>query len=706
MPPQHIEPPTAHHAAVPFYVNRLPMMPRSTPFPQRGISLADILGHNGSRWSVVIAANYMIDFPWLLRAAPALLTVERLILLSGEKSHEHILSHAASEGMRRAPIVVSPPLPIPYGTHHTKCLICLGERGVRVAVFTANFICDDWERKNQGIYVQDFPRRGYQNGGAVGGAAMPPPPGGDGGAGEEFSRTLADYLTKSGVNATVVQQLTSEYDFSFPAVELIPSVPGIHKTQSEMAKYGFVRLQSQLEKLDAQQHQQQRLMTMAGGGGGGAAAAPPPHQSLNLSWQYSSQGSLTLPFLKDLTIAMLGGPTIRGNRELADRVRIDVHFPTESQVRKSVEGWRGGSSIPVPVKNCHEFVNCRLHRWGHHRNTIATGRVDNDHDDDGLGTHPRNHAMPHIKSYSRFHRVMGSGSGTLDWFLLTSSNLSRAAWGEYQKGGAQVQIRSYELGVLFHPFRLAQWWAHNQSRNGGVFCCTRVPLGGHAVSHHDGDGGDCQQSSLIDTTGGLKLHNFRRVSNSASTTPTFSIALPYNIFNPEPYASTTQLQTTAAGGGAVVSSKDIPWVIDVPHRGHDCLGSTIEEALGEYSHYGPASWNASTKHFENWKPSSYSSLLTTSNVTPTERRSRAFNQYQETPHSSSGTAANTISSSNRGSSNSSSATRVLVEVIDVDAEDDDDDNSNSVTMVTPTEMNGALLSDASNNTRKRFREVM
>lgn len=35
--------------------------------------------------------------------------------------------------------------------------------------------------------------------------------------------------------------------------------------------------------------------------------------------------------------------------------------------------------------------------------------------------------------------------------LLTSSNLSKAAWGETQKEGSQFCVRSFECGVLIHP---------------------------------------------------------------------------------------------------------------------------------------------------------------------------------------------------------------------------------------------------------------
>lgn len=37
------------------------------------------------------------------------------------------------------------------------------------------------------------------------------------------------------------------------------------------------------------------------------------------------------------------------------------------------------------------------------------------------------------------------------WFLLTSSNLSKAAWGALQKNNSQLMIRSYEV-LHFMPF--------------------------------------------------------------------------------------------------------------------------------------------------------------------------------------------------------------------------------------------------------------
>ena len=59
----------------------------------------------------------------------------------------------------------------------------------------------------------------------------------------------------------------------------------------------------------------------------------------------------------------------------------------------------------------------------------------------------RTNACPHIKSYARF----SSDFKQMAYFVLTSANLSKAAWGQLQKNGSQLAIRSFEIGVLFIP---------------------------------------------------------------------------------------------------------------------------------------------------------------------------------------------------------------------------------------------------------------
>ncbi|RCV13336.1 hypothetical protein SETIT_2G338100v2 [Setaria italica] len=95
--------------------------------------------------------------------------------------------------------------------------------------------------------------------------------------------------------------------------------------------------------------------------------------------------------------------------------------PTVEDVHCSIEGYAAGSCIPSPQKNVgKDFLKKYWSRW----KADHVGRC---------------RAMPHIKTFTRY-----SGQN-IAWFLLTSSNLSKAAWGALQKNSTQLMIRSYEL---------------------------------------------------------------------------------------------------------------------------------------------------------------------------------------------------------------------------------------------------------------------
>ena len=52
--------------------------------------------------------------------------------------------------------------------------------------------------------------------------------------------------------------------------------------------------------------------------------------------------------------------------------------------------------------------------------------------------------MPHIKTYTR----VSPNLEEIPWFILTSANLSKAAWGRCSKS---TFILNYEAGVIFIP---------------------------------------------------------------------------------------------------------------------------------------------------------------------------------------------------------------------------------------------------------------
>ncbi|KAF1791235.1 Tyrosyl-DNA phosphodiesterase C-terminal domain [Phytophthora cactorum] len=85
-----------------------------------------------------------------------------------------------------------------------------------------------------------------------------------------------------------------------------------------------------------------------------------------------------------------------------------------------------------------------------------------------VGTSPsKRHAAHQV--YARFN-PSDDKAGELDWAIVTSSNLSKAAWGALQKNKTQFMIRSYELGVMFLPPLLGR-----QRRTMGLGPCARKP---------------------------------------------------------------------------------------------------------------------------------------------------------------------------------------------------------------------------------------
>lgn len=59
----------------------------------------------------------------------------------------------------------------------------------------------------------------------------------------------------------------------------------------------------------------------------------------------------------------------------------------------------------------------------------------------------RTKAMPHIKTYCR----VSPCTSKLAWFLITSANISKSAWGGNIQKNSSSYVRSYEVGVLFLP---------------------------------------------------------------------------------------------------------------------------------------------------------------------------------------------------------------------------------------------------------------
>ncbi|KAL3159457.1 hypothetical protein ABBQ38_009882 [Trebouxia sp. C0009 RCD-2024] len=404
-----------HVNGIPSWANR----------PPGGCRLREVV-HGSMKW--VLASNYMVDMTWLLSACPDLITAGQLLIVHGERTPDRvgaIKAAAASAGLANL-VVHAPPLPIQFGTYHSKAFVIEYEAGLRVVVHTANLIYVDCNNKTQGLWFQDFPRKSQ---------ASP--------ATSEFEQELVDYLRALRLPAESAQKaeaLCSQHDFSSARVHLIISRPGYHSGPA-LRKYGHLRVQALLAR----------------------EKFPPHFQRSPLIAQFSSLGSLDERWLtNEFRGSLSAGLTSSGGRlgaGAAGPQGFQLIWPTVQDIRDSVEGWRGGASVPGPAKNVNKpFLQPYWHRWG----------------GEPWG---RQRAMPHIKSYTRYQGQQ------VAWFILASHNLSKAAWGALQKQGTQLFIRSFELGVMFLPSLEARYQQHPHQ----AFTCTRAMPGNRSSQQQSPD---------------------------------------------------------------------------------------------------------------------------------------------------------------------------------------------------------------------------
>uniref|UniRef100_A0A7I3ZYA7 PNK FHA domain-containing protein n=1 Tax=Physcomitrium patens TaxID=3218 RepID=A0A7I3ZYA7_PHYPA len=344
---------------------------------------------------VALLSNYMVDIDWLLEACPRLKTVPSVVIFHGESGGSLELLQARKPNSW---LLHKPPLRLSYGTHHTKAMFLLYPTGIRIVVHTANLIYIDWNNKSQGLWTQDFP---YKN--VAAGESKPSP----------FENDLVEYLQAlewtgciaiiSGIGEVHVDAaFFRKFDYSSAMVRLVASVPGYHLGRN-LTKWGHLKLRTILQEQHFEEH----------------------FKGSPCVYQFSSLGSLDEKWMGEFGSSIQAGSTF-GNEQLGPGP-VQIVWPTVEDIRNSLEGYAAGGAVPSPLKNVERaFLSKYWYRW----QADHTGR---------------SRAIPHIKTFLRYN------DQRLAWFLLTSSNLSKAAWGVLQKNGSQLMIRSYELGVLFLP---------------------------------------------------------------------------------------------------------------------------------------------------------------------------------------------------------------------------------------------------------------
>lgn len=426
---------------------------------------------------VAILSNYMVDIDWLMTSCPDLRKIPRVLVVHGESGGtvDHMKKSVPANW-----ILHKPPLPISYGTHHSKAMLLVYPQGLRVVVHTANLIHVDWNNKTQGLWMQDFPWKDPKDS-----------------KGSFFENDLVDYLNalkwpefranlpmmgSVNINASFFKK----FDYSSAKVRLIASVPGYHMGPN-LKKWGHMKLRTVLQECIFDKE---------------FCKSP-------LIYQFSSLGSLDEKWLAELAFSMSSGVT-------ADKSPLGlgkplIIWPTVEDVRCSLEGYAAGNAVPSPQKNVErEFLKKYWARWK--ANHVARCR-----------------AMPHIKTFTRYN------GQNLAWFLLTSANLSKAAWGALQKNNSQLMIRSYELGVLFLP--------SNTEDYASEFSCTEncsLKQGEHKLAETEGRK--------------TKLVTLCWKGTSDPSTEVIRLPVPYQL-PPQPY-----------------TSEDVPWSWDRRYTKKDVYG--------------------------------------------------------------------------------------------------------------------------------------
>ena len=481
------------------------------------VTLKDLLFIDDSFvWDEVVVENFMIDGSWLVNHGLHHSSqpneereyhdfsrrfwcnhVKRLLIIHGTGTESELLSVFPKNARAFKPL-----LPISYGTHHSKLFIlCSYTHGLRIIIHTANLILQDILYKNQGVYTQDFP--------PLNSSANDDRTNGNSHTRNDFADTLLAYFSSMRMNESSrrhvdVVEMLQKFDLSGAAVKLIASTPGYH-TNRQVHSWGHMALRRALSR----------------------ESFKPTFKGAQFTAQFSSIGSIYPKWMNEFKNSVSMGkiqntspPEDLGSWLGPDKEGLFLIWPTVEQVRTSIEGYSGGNSVPGFKKNVdRDFLKPLWSLWSSADACGETLSITNKNTF-------RGQAVPHIKTYCRHTK-----DGTICWFLLTSANLSAAAWGSLQKNGQQLMIRSYELGVLFLPSMLSQF--------GGCLKYSIKRSAGNANRLSPKSAGDITSTSVSKEEKALSL---------------IDIKIPY-VLPPRRYRA-----------------EDRPWMIDLSYTKPDVMG--------------------------------------------------------------------------------------------------------------------------------------
>lgn len=361
------------------------------------ITFQEILDPSLGELECSVQINFMVDIGWLLGHYHFAGYLEKpLLVLYGNDTPE-LKTISLKKPQVTAHFVQ---MGNPFATHHTKMML-LGykDKSMRVVVSTANLYEDDWHNRVQGLWMSQRLEQLPENADTAAGESP-----------TEFRNELLKYLTSYN-NSKLQPWLTRIRKSNFESINvfLVTSVPGTHHEGVNGYPHGHARVGWLLSKHSAPIDDTSAIVAQSSSIG---------------SFGANSNVWLTSEFLNSFR---------RDSKAIGLRKspQIKLIYPSFNNVINSYDGLLGGGCLPYgnQIHQKQEWLKQYMYQWK------ANCRF-------------RSKSMPHIKTYCRW------SDKKLFWFVLTSANLSKAAWGSFNKSAkinVPIRINNYEAGVLFLP---------------------------------------------------------------------------------------------------------------------------------------------------------------------------------------------------------------------------------------------------------------
>ena len=397
---------------------------RQTHKDKRSLYFTDLLHPSLGTLKSSLQINFMVEYEWLMMNYEVTQNQKKpLTIIYGEDNAEL----AANKGHPKQNVNAIRVKPrYPFGTHHTKMMVLVYEdNSVRIVVHTSNLISSDWENRTQGLWVSpkcpllhdksafSSQGQGQKN---LGDSTT------------KFKYSLLRYLNYYEVSALrpFVEHI-NQCDFSSINAFFVGSVPGSHVINRTDAfqNWGHAFLAKSLCKHN--QHHEE-----IGSDGDAEAVVVAQCSSIGTLGQ-----TLNSSFLMELA-ASLNATTLRSTKKLPNTVKLV--YPTKDNVFNAYGGpLYGGGCLPYSKKTSEKqpWLKEVMCKW----------ESDEIH---------RTRAMPHIKTYTKLSGYCTQSTASksrprASYFMLTSANLSKAAWGSLNKTEDKIFIQSYEAGILLLP---------------------------------------------------------------------------------------------------------------------------------------------------------------------------------------------------------------------------------------------------------------